>query len=87
MNCRQDTARVTVELIFRLGIANSVDGPACDGLQVDVCFRTHLSHNDDLARGAKRLYGATGSGIIGKKLVQQRIADLVGHFVGMPFRY
>ena len=87
MNGRQDTAGVSVELIFRLGIAYSDDGLACDGLQVDVCFRTHLSHDYDLTRGAKRLYGATGTGIIGKELVQQRIADLVGHFVGMSLRY
>ncbi len=79
----EDAARVIVELIFGLGVADVLDGTAGHGLQVDVGARTHLAHDDHLSGGGKALDGAVRLVVVGQELVEQRVADLVAHFVGM----
>ena len=82
----KDAAAVAVELVFRLCVANLIDGFSRDGLKVDIGFGAHLSHDDHLSGGYKRLDSRAGTVVVGKKLVEQCVAYLVGYFVGMPFR-
>ena len=82
----QDATAVAVELIVRLGIANTVDSLACDGLQVDVLRRAHLTHDDHLSCGIESLDGAVGVWVVSQELVEQSVADLVSNLVGMSFR-
>ena len=86
MNGGQDTTRITVKLIVRLGISYLVDGSAGNGLQVYICFRAYLTHDNHLTRCTKRLYSATSTLVVSQKLVEQRITDLIRHFIGMSFR-
>ena len=83
----EHAARVAVELVFGLGVANAVDGLAGYRLQVDVLRGAHLAHNHHLAGCHHRLDGCVGVFVVGQKLVEQCVADLVGHLVGMAFRY
>ncbi len=70
MDGGEDAAAVAVELILRLGVADAVDGVACDGLQVDVHRRAHLTHDDHLSGGVEGLDGAVRIGVVSKKLVK-----------------
>ena len=85
VNGRENATRVAVELVFRLGVADTLDGVAGNGLQVDIGFGMYLAHDDHLAGGDKGLDGAAGLLVVGEKLVEQRVGYLVGHFIGMAF--
>ena len=87
MDGRKDTAGVAVEHIFRLCIANIVDGTAGDGLQIDIRFGAHLTHDAHLPRRDKCLDGRAGLGVVGQELVEQRVANLVAYFVGVSLRH
>ena len=65
----EDTARVAVELVFSLRIADALDGVAGDGLQVDIHLAAHLTHNHYLPCGDKRLDGAAGLVVVSQELV------------------
>ena len=69
----QDTARVAVELVFRLRIADALDGIAGNGLQIDINIAAHFAHDDDLACRHKGLTGHAGLVVIGKELVQNGV--------------
>ena len=69
MNGAQNTARIAVELILGLGIADALDGVAGNGLEVDVYFAAHLTHDDNLSGCHKRFDGATGFVVVSQKLV------------------
>ena len=87
MNGAQNTARIAVELILGLGIADALDGVAGNGLEVDVYFAAHLTHDDNLSGCHKRFDGATGfvTVVVSQELVENGVTNLVGHFVGMAF--
>ena len=65
----QDTAGITVKLVLRLGIANALDGVSGDGLQIDIHFTAHLTHDHYLSCGDKRLDGAAGLVVVCQELV------------------
>ena len=65
----EDAARVAVEHVFRLGVADAVDGVARYGLQVNVCLRAHLAHYHHLTGGHETLYGAVCPRVVGEELV------------------
>ena len=70
MNGSQNTARVVVELVFGLAVANVLDGAAGHGLQINVGTGTHLAHDDHLAGGDERLHGAVRLAVVSKKLIE-----------------
>ena len=84
---REDAAAGSVKLIFRPRVAYLVDGVACYGGQVDVGFRLHFAHDDYLSGSDKRFNGSACLRVIGEKLVEQRIADLVGYLVGVTLAH
>ena len=85
VNGSEDAAGVAIKLVFRLGVANALDGVAGNGLQVDIGFGMHLAHDYYLSGGDECLDGAAGLVVVGEKLVEQRVGYLVGHLVGMAF--
>ena len=86
MDGREDTAGVVVELILGFAVANALDGFARHGLQVDVGVGVHLTHDDYLSCGDKRLHSAVSLRIVSQELVEDGIGNLVGHLVRMSFR-
>ncbi len=80
-----DAAGIPVEHILGLVIADAVDGAADGGLDVHVGFGLDFAHHHDHPRGAEALAGNLGLGVLAEELVQDGVADLVGHFVGMAF--
>ena len=86
MDGTEDAAGVAVKLVFGLGVADILDGIAGDGLQVDVHIAVHLTHDDHLSGGYKTLTSHPGTLVVGEELVEDGIADLVGHLVGMTLR-
>ena len=87
MDGSQNAARVAIELILSLGIANLFDGITGYGLQVDINLAAHLAHDDHLACGDKTLASHASLVIIGQELVKNSIGNLIGHLVGMALRY
>ena len=83
----QDTARVAVKLVFSLGIAYLLDGIAGNGLQVYIYITAHLAHEHYLSGCHKRLTSHAGTFVVSQELVEDGITYLVGHLVGMAFRY
>ena len=83
----EDTTGIPVELILRLGITNALDGVTGNGLQVDIHIAAHLTHDDYLSSGDKRFDGATRLLVVCQELVQYGVRDLIGHLIGMAFRY
>ena len=83
----ENAARVAVKLVLGLRVANLLDGVAGNGLQVDIHFTAHLAHNHHLSCGDKGLAGHASRRIVGQKLVQYCVANLVGHFVGVTLRH
>ena len=78
-------AGVPVEHVLGLVVADAVDGVADGGLDIDIGFGLDLAHHHDHARGAEALARDLGFGVLAEELVQDGVADLVGHFVGMAF--
>ena len=87
MNGREHTAGIGLEHIFALGVADTGDDLTCNALQIHVGIRFDLAGQDDLSGGHHRLAGDFGIGIKGQQLIQDGVADLIGHFVGMSFRH
>ena len=78
-------AGVPVEHVLGLVVTDPVDGVADGGLDIDIGFGLDLAHHHDHARGAEALARDLGFGVLAEEFVQDGVADLVGHFVGMAF--
>ena len=87
MQRREHAARVAVKLVLTLGVTNLVDHLARNLHQVDVGLALHLAGNHHLASGHESLACHTAAGVKSQEMVEQRIANLVGNFVGMTFRH
>ena len=69
MNGTQDTAGITVELILSFGIADTLDGVAGNGLQIDIDIAAHLSHDNYLTCRNEGLTSHTSLVVVGQELV------------------
>ena len=87
VNGSQNTTRITVKLVFGLRIAYLLDGIAGNRLQVDINLTAHLAHDDHLSGSNKRLTGHAGMVVVSQKLVENGVAYLVSHLIGMTFTY
>ncbi len=74
---RQDAARIAVELVFALGIADAVDDAARHALHVDIGIRTHFTRHDHQSRGAKRLAGDFRVGVTTQEFVENGVRNLI----------
>ena len=65
----QNSTGVTVELIFGLRITNFLYCITSNGLEVNIHFAAHLTHDDHLTSGDKRLTCHAGIWVVSQKLV------------------
>jgi hypothetical protein len=80
-------AAVGVEAVSAPVIADAVYHLAHHSGDVHVCLALHLAGHHYLAGGTERLDSHLAGRVAGQEVVQQRIADLVGHLVGVTFTY
>ena len=74
---RQDTARIAVELILALRVADAVDDAARHALHVDIRIRAHLTRHDHQSGGAQRFAGDLRIGITTQEFVEDGVGNLV----------
>ena len=87
VNRGQHPAGIGLEHILALGVADLADDFPGDLLDVQIGVGFYLPRQHDLACGHQRLAGHLALGIECQKIVNQRVGNLVGHLVGMSFRY
>ena len=75
-----------VETIRRVGVADFLDGLADDLLEIDVAAGRDLTGDQRQARRDERLAGHAGSGVLREDGVENRVGNLVGDLVRVPFR-
>ena len=87
VNSREDAARVAIEFVFRFVVADAIDYSASNVHEVDVGFRFNFACHYHLTGGNKSFYSHLRIGVVGEEFVEKSVGDLVGNFVGMPFRH
>ena len=85
MNGIQNATRIAIKLIGSLRIADTLNGFARNGLQVDISFRAHFAHNHHLSGSYKRFNCTASLVVVSEKLVEQGIGNLIRHLIGMSF--
>ena len=87
VNGRQNAARVAVELILALRVADAANHAASYLLHIDIGLRAHLAgHNNQTGR-AERLTGYLRGGIAAQKFIKNSIGDLIRDLIGVPLRH
>ena len=74
-----------IEEVFGLAVADAADHAADHTFHVDLRRGEDFAHHDHAAGGAERFTGHLGFGILCEVGVEDGVADLVGHLVGMTF--
>ena len=78
-------ARAAVEAVQGVVVADRLDRLAGELRDVDVGRGGDLTGDDAQPGGEQRLAGHPAVGILGEDRVEHRVADLVGHLVGVAF--
>ena len=84
---REHAARFGLEHIVGMGVADSFDHAADGVLNIDIGVGFDFAADDDEARGTQRLASDFRFGVVAQKFVEDGVRNLVGHFVGVPFRH
>ena len=84
---REYSAGVAVEFIFAACVPDAVDDAAGDFVQVDVSTRFYFTGEDDLPGGYQCFASDFRLGVVSEKFVEQGVGNLIGHLVGVSFRY
>ena len=87
VDSRQNSARVSVKHQLAAVIADSVDDTSGNTLKIDIGIAVDFAGENDLTGGYEGFTGDLRFGIADEKFIENRIADLVGDFVGMTFRH
>ena len=82
---RQDAARVAVELVLALGVADAPDHAARHALHVDIGVRAHFAGHDHESRGAERFAGDLRVGVAAQEFVEDCVGNLIRNLIGVPF--
>jgi hypothetical protein len=82
---RKDTAGLGLEHILALGVADAPDHLAGDFLHVEVGFGLDFAGQHDLPSGDERLAGNLAAGVKGEEIINERVRNLIGNFVGVSF--
>ena len=85
VNGEEHAARVAVEAEARTVVADGACNLAGGLHDVDIGVAEDLAGNNNLAGGDEGLACDFGVGVTGEEFVEDGVADLVGHFVGMAF--
>jgi hypothetical protein len=80
----EDRARVGAEAQVGVDVADLADRLARDVLDVDVGLGRDLARDDDQAGVDEGLAGDAALRVVAQHGVEDAVADLVGHLVGMP---
>ena len=83
----EDAEGVAVETVGAAVIAYLLYDFAHGVGHIHICLTAHLACHHHLTGGAECLYGHMAFRVACEKFVKQYVADLVGHLVGMAFRY
>ena len=84
VNVGDDTAGLAVKAILGAVIADRADDLAGGAGDIDIAVGRDLAHDMDKARGAGRLAGNAGTGVLSQNGIEDCVGDLVTDFVGMP---
>ena len=87
MDGGEDAAGVAVEAVCAPVIADAVDQVAGGVEHIDVGVGSYLAGHHHLTGGDEGLDSHMTVGVAGKELVKKSVAYLVGHLIGMSFRY
>ena len=79
----EEVARLVVEALGRVVVANVLDGVTDNLLVVELGLRRDFAKDHDHARLGGRLAGHLGQGVLGQAGVEDGIRDLVGNLVGV----
>ena len=82
---RENAARIAVELVFALRVADALDHAPGHALHVDIGLRTHFARNDHESRGAERLAGDFRIGVVAQEFVENGVGNLIRDLIGVPF--
>ncbi len=85
MDGAEHAAAVRLEHVLAFGVPDAADHVTCDLLHVEVGFALHLTGQHHLPGGDQGFAGHLAVGIEGQEMVDERVADLVGHLVGVAF--
>ena len=80
-----DGAGIRVEAVKCVIVADRGHHAAHQGLEVDVCLGRDLAGNDHQAGGGKGFARHTAEGILREAGIEDRVGNLVGDLIGMPF--
>ena len=83
----QHGARVAVETLVRVVVTDLEDGLTHDVLDLDHGVRRDLAGDDHHAGLRHRLAGDAAARLLRQDRVEDRVRDLIGHLVRMPFRH
>jgi len=81
----QHGATLVVDAVFRVVVADALDGFAGDLNIIHVCVRGDLAGQHDEARVAQRFGGDAGARVLGQDRVEDGVGNLVRDLVGMAF--
>ena len=85
MDADEDLAGLCGETDVGGGVADIGDDTADDGLPVDFRLGGDFTGNDNEVGCAESFTSHAALGILSQAGVEDRIGDLIGNFVGMPF--
>ena len=83
VNRGENAAALVVEADFRMNVADLFNRVARHLGGVNVRLGRHLTGEHNLPRGDQRFASHAGVFVLGKDGVQDGVADLVGHLIGM----
>jgi hypothetical protein len=81
----EGAARLPVEPVVAVRVADLADRGPDDLLEVDVCRGRDLAEDEHEPRGGRRLARDPGVRILADDRVEDRVADLVAHLVRVAF--
>ena len=85
VNRTQNTTTGGIKHVLTLGVADALNGVPSDLLHVNVGLAFHLSSQNHLTGGHQGFTSHFGLGVESEKMINQRIRNLIGHLIGVPF--
>ena len=80
---RNNTARIAVETVITLGVADLVDDATCHTLHIDIGLRAHLAGDDHETRRAEGFAGDLRIGVVAKEFVENGVGNLIRDLIGV----
>ena len=81
----EHTARLAVEAVLGVVVADALDDLARNFGNLDVLRRGDLTRHQAQSGGHQRFAGDTSVRVLGEDRIEHRIGNLIGHLVGVTF--